>query len=101
MEEPGHLIDPRFGLEMLLRLALVQDRGVDPKIAPGEQIENPVPDGLRILGGMEHLIEVQAVPSELSAQRSCQLHQRTRSSLTLDQFTGHGSIVLSAPTQTI
>jgi len=67
MQEPRNLVEGCFRLEMLLGLRLLEDRGVYPKVARGESIENLVSNGLGIFGRMEDLVEMQATPPKFSA----------------------------------
>jgi hypothetical protein len=66
---PSHLVELRFFPEVRLRLALLKDRGIYLAIHVGQQRKHLVSNGLGVFGGVEHTVEMQASPTEFSAQR--------------------------------
>lgn len=53
---------------MRLGFRLLEDRRVDSKGATTEDREHLVPNGLRVFGCMENLVEVDSTPTEISAK---------------------------------
>lgn len=68
VKKPRHLVERALRLEVRLRLALLQDRGVDPEWNRRQCRENGVPDRLRVGRCVKHTIQVRALPSKVVAQ---------------------------------
>jgi hypothetical protein len=51
---------------MQLCFRLLEDRCIDSKVTTTQDLEDLVAYGLRIFGGVEHLVEVNAAPAKLA-----------------------------------
>jgi hypothetical protein len=70
MEVPGVLVEEvACRIEIGPRLPLLEDRGVDPEVERPQDLEDPVADGLQLVGGVELRVAVETFPRELPTQR--------------------------------